>query len=836
MNTRTWPLRKVIAVGVQRSLQLSTSALVVAAFLFVGVMPSPAVGGSRAVRAAAQAAGTVPRVQIPDTAYSIPSGALFVAPTGNDANAGTMAAPFLSVAHAVSVAPSGATIVLRAGIYRETFGTVVRPVTIEPYPHEQAWLSGSDVVTGWATAGSGWVHHGWTAQFCHTCYAAGAVDPLYPLAGWPDQMFFDGAPLTQVADLAHLASGTFFVDYTAHDLYVGSDPTVSSLTVEATTRVYAGQFQPAAAGSIVRGVGFMQYGPNWNENLTGEIEDLAANMRFDKDVFTQSAARGLHVASASHVTVVDSLIVNNGFTGLYTRNTDYFDMERNVLDNNNTEKFWDGFSSAAGAAGVKISSSYHVMAKGNIATNNWGNGMWSDVSSYDVSFVDNFAAHNSRNGLYVEITGTSVVASNLSILNGQGGLKLSGATSARVYNNTFADNATYQLSVHDDGRNQPDPTKAALGITWNTAKNTFVNNILAAPTAGSVGPLIFTENNDKPVIVDAATMIVGMDYDLFTRPTAALPALFAWWIHPAPAATTQYATMATFKAGTGYEAHGNEVNGYTTSPIFVAPNLGNYTPVPGGPANKTGASLPADIAALVGAPAGVAVDRGALIYPGAVTPPPPPPTIYATDTFSRVVNGGWGKATTGGTWGLTPATAPWAVNGSAGTVTAVKGQNVIAGIVPRTTTDAELSITFSSTALSSAQPKFAFIVRNVNSSHQYQARVRVTAAGAILVAMTRLSGTTYTLVGPEMTLPGITYAPGKALRIRADADGIAPTALRVRVWLASAVEPVAWNIVTTDNDPTLQAPGSFGVLAIPQAGVTGSKAAFTFDDLVITSA
>ena len=281
---------------------------------------------------------------------------------------------------------------LRAGVYRESFGTVTKKVTIQPYPHEQAWLSGSDVVTNWQPVANGWVDNGWTAQFCHTCYAAGAIDPNYPLAGWPDQVFFDGTPLTQVSDISLLAPGTFYVDYTNQALYVGSDPTVPSL-VEATSRVQAGQFGAGASGSIVRGIGFMQYGPSWNENTpTGEIDDRgASNMQFENDLFTQSANRGLYVAGASNVTVDDDEFLSNGYTGFYPRTANNLDLVGNTFDNNNTYKFFDGFSSAAGAAGAKIAASYHVLVQDNIATNNYGNGIWNDVSSYDVDYIDNYA-------------------------------------------------------------------------------------------------------------------------------------------------------------------------------------------------------------------------------------------------------------------------------------------------------------------------------------------------------------------------------------------------------------------------------------------------------------
>ncbi len=640
-------------MGVEARRKLAAVAgVAVAGLVLGGLVPVAGARLAGVVGAARRGVAVAPSVQIPDTSYPIPAGALFVAPGGSDTNAGTQASPFKTVSHALAVAASGATVVLRAGTYRESFGTVSRPVTIQPYPHEQAWLSGADVVSGWQAATGGWVHHGWTAQFCHTCFANAAIDwDRYPLAGWPDQVFFNGVALKQVDDQSDLVPGTFYVNYTSHDLFVGSDPT--GVAVEATSRVQAGQFAAGASGSVVRGIGVMRYGPSWNEGTpTGEIDDRgAANMRFENDVFTQSANRGVFVLGAANVAVVDSQFLSNGFTGVYVRGGTNFDLERNVIDNNNAERFWDGFSSAAGAGGVKISASYHVLVKGNTATNNWGNGIWNDVSSYDVSYVDNFASGNSRNGFYIEITGTFVVASNLSILNGQGGLKISGGTNGRIDNNTFADNLTYQISVHDDGRNQTDPNKIALGITWNTANNTFANNILAAPKTGSAGPLLFTEDNDDPVIVEATRMLSAMDYDLYTRPTATLPSLLAWWIHPAPTPTTQYANLADFHTGTGYESHGTEINGYNTSPVFTEPDHGNYTPLPGGPADGTGAPLPADIAALIGTQPGVTVDRGALVYPGSGTPPPTPP---ANDAFSQPIGvSGSSGSITGTTAGAT---------------------------------------------------------------------------------------------------------------------------------------------------------------------------------------
>ena len=91
------------------------------------------------------------------------------------------------------------------------------------------------------------MHHNWTAHFCQTCYDTRALDPKHPYAGLPDMAFVNGKPLAQVGHASELHAGAFFVDYGAHDIYIGDDPTHAS--VEATTRVQAAHFTSGAAGS-----------------------------------------------------------------------------------------------------------------------------------------------------------------------------------------------------------------------------------------------------------------------------------------------------------------------------------------------------------------------------------------------------------------------------------------------------------------------------------------------------------------------------------------------------------------------------------------------------------
>jgi hypothetical protein len=77
----------------------------------------------------------------------------YVSPSGNDAAAGTLEAPFATIGKAAAVLEPGDTCWLRAGTYRETVvpmrsGEAGRPITFRSYPGEHAVVSGADPIPG----------------------------------------------------------------------------------------------------------------------------------------------------------------------------------------------------------------------------------------------------------------------------------------------------------------------------------------------------------------------------------------------------------------------------------------------------------------------------------------------------------------------------------------------------------------------------------------------------------------------------------------------------------------------------------------------------------------
>jgi len=74
-----------------------------------------------------------------------------VSTTGNDANSGTIGAPWRTVQKAADVVPAGATVLIRGGTYSgfvmKRSGTASAPITFRSYPGETAVLDGKSVVS-----------------------------------------------------------------------------------------------------------------------------------------------------------------------------------------------------------------------------------------------------------------------------------------------------------------------------------------------------------------------------------------------------------------------------------------------------------------------------------------------------------------------------------------------------------------------------------------------------------------------------------------------------------------------------------------------------------------
>ncbi|NJP25603.1 right-handed parallel beta-helix repeat-containing protein [Microbispora hainanensis] len=504
------------------------------------------------------------------TNYTVPPGAYFVAPWGDDAAAGSEATPWRTVGRAVRMAPAGAVIVLRGGVYHESVEVYGKRLTLQAYPHEAVWFDGSEPVYGWVRDGSVWRRDGWTVRFDNTDPTAGGgpawhmVGPENPVANWPDQVFVDGQQQRQVADRDKVTPGTFAVDYDTGRLYLGSDPTGHE--VRASTLAEA-LYLNLAHGSSVLGIGFRRYATPLKR--MGAVKGYGNDMTFENDVFADTAVAGLSILG-DRIVVRHNAMLRNGQLGLHAHRTNGAVVTGNLMEGNN----WERFEQAPVSGGMKMTKSTGLQLTGNRAQRNHGPGLWLDESVSDAVIARNLAWLNAGHGIDFEISARALIVGNLVADNGKNGLYVNESSDVRLWNNTALRNGESQINIVDGAREQADPK-----MPWNVSGVEVRNNLLQG---GGSGPQISVQDLTGR---RTAEQMATLDYNAYIRRSDDHGALVKWADRSRGGGT--YMKLNGIQEQAQIERHGREV---------PAENAQSGLPA--------GAPLPSDVAGWLGAQSG----------------------------------------------------------------------------------------------------------------------------------------------------------------------------------------------------------------------------------------
>jgi parallel beta-helix repeat protein len=570
------------AVGVMVYLSESTSAPVTVGFAGLTARAPPTSNAADAPGAAAPHEGLTAEPRGADgaasgvessgssplgsTTYPVPDDAVVVSPSGDDDASGTLADPVRTVGRAISIALSGATIVLRGGAYHEKVEIPAdKRLTLQSYPNEQVWFDGSSVVRGWAPSGSTWVKDGWTKQFDSTpCYNAGTcnmadadfqfVDDASPMAAHPDQVWIDDEPLQQVASVEQVTADSFFVDYSADRLYIGRDP--AGREVRASDLVDAIAIR--SNGSVVRGIGVHRYATPLPEIATVKAD--AEDVTLENMVVSDNATAGVSITQAN-CTVRNVSSVRNGMLGFHVSYADGTTLSEVLAEGNNTEHF----KQAPVAGGIKIGRSRGVSAADSAFVANEGTGIWFDESSYGITVRGSSISGNSGHGISLELSAKAVVVDNLVVGNGQDGLKINNTESVQVWNNTFVGNnrtvwvvqderlaSDLSNTGHDPRQHLPDPT-----VTWLSGAVTISNNIFSRPASGSPCVLCVEDMTEQR---SASEMQIVANGNVYNRTSSSSPAQLIVW-SSGPGDPEQFSTVTEFSSATGQERASLVVDG-----------------------------------------------------------------------------------------------------------------------------------------------------------------------------------------------------------------------------------------------------------------------------------
>ncbi|MFT3832716.1 MAG: right-handed parallel beta-helix repeat-containing protein [Micropruina sp.] len=547
--------------------------------------------------------GSAGSVAIGSADYGAPSSAIYVSTGGNDSNSGTAGSPVKTINRGVALAPTGGTVVVRGGVYRESV-TISKQVTLQNYPKEAVWMDGSTPVTGWVADGSTWRKDGWTTRFDHSpTYTQGAPDSsqpywqfvnqsTYPMAAHPDQVFVNGSPLQQVKSKSLVKDGTFYLDEGSSKLYLGSNP--AGKAVDASNTIKALSIR--AANTVVRGIGIRRYSPSVFHMAAVTVEQ--PGVRLENVVIADSATTGLSIqrenAQLNQVTISGS-----GMLGIHGRYADNLKITRVLATKNNDEHF----NIAPVSGGLKIGMSRGVSVSDSSFSGNFGHGFWEDMSVYNSVFRQSDFSDNVGTGLFLEISAKVIVGDNTFARNKEFGIKVNNTSNVQVWNNTFVGNGRPLNIVQDDRRNT-NPSDQAVDkriswpdpeMPWTLGPVTIKNNVVADSTTDANCMLCVEDYSKKK---SAEQMGIVANGNVYGRPSASRPTWLVVWSKGAGNPGV-YTTLSAFKSATGQESRGREYVGAS----IVDSKLSLTSSVKSAAADIAEA-LPSNVATAIGQPAG----------------------------------------------------------------------------------------------------------------------------------------------------------------------------------------------------------------------------------------
>ncbi|MGO4296748.1 right-handed parallel beta-helix repeat-containing protein [Glutamicibacter sp. MCAF14] len=532
------------------------------------------------------------------TLSAIPSTALYVSASGNDASTGKAAAPLRTISKAISKAASGQTVVVRGGSYHES---VVIPasksIKLREYPGETVWLDGSKTVTGFTAASNGWVKTGWNYDFDtsptynrgatdNTAESWGFINSSYPMAAHPDQVWINGTKQTQVSSASKLKPGAFYVDRANNKLHLGTDP--SGKTVRASTLVKALSIR--SGNSSVSGINVRKFAPSVPD--MGAVTAEKPGITVQNLTIEDTATTGLNVSAVKN-TVSNVKIQRSGMLGMNAVYADGLVVNKLASTGNNHERF----NTSPVSGGLKIGRTRGVTVKNSKLNSNYGPGLWLDESVYDSKVLNNDMVSNTGHGLSLEISAKSVVANNRIAKNSGFAFKLNNTSDVKIWNNTISGKnrvlnivqdarraATKSDPGHDPRQPFPDTT-----MTWINKNIVAKNNVFSNTGGGNA--ILAVE--DYSGTYTAQQMKISLASNAYHRISATNPKWSSVWSKGAgnPAVFT---TLPAFSKGTGEELNSFEI---TSSTVLTSAN-NPTTSVTG--KNSHATALPSDIAALIG--------------------------------------------------------------------------------------------------------------------------------------------------------------------------------------------------------------------------------------------
>ena len=561
--------------------------------------------------------------------YAVPKAAhvYYVAPDGKAEASGAALAEPTTLEAAIERVVSGDAIVMRGGTYRTGGLRLNQGITLQPYMDERPVLKGTRVATEWqALRGKVW-RTSWKTLF-----------PAKPLGWWQrdregmrtplhrfnnDMVFVDGDLLKSAGWEGELDEHSFYVDYEAGQVYIGTDPANRTVEITAFDDALVRVSRPVHGkesdrkGPTFRGITFTQYAYRAidiegkkpatlvSEEPTDDPVGPAEPGTYGREV-VGTTLENVTISFCSRVAgyfrgdglvLRNSLISDTSTEGFYVIGSSDVLLERNIFRRNNVEQL-TGYYPAA----VKIfNQSHRVTCRDNLVIDNpQSNGIWYDVGNRDGVFVDNWV-EGAIDGFFFEISKGATVAGNV-FVGCDKGVRVLNSSNVRVYHNTFVD------TVASFERNERSAVGDHFGWHPRTGPDVdereghaFVGNLLVASESFRK-PLLRFEQPKSLCARLTRPQATEVDGNVYVRAGGAGQPLIVWSPVAGESCQVEVGSLEELRRlQPGVEARGLYLSEYRGA-LFRSPELRRLDlarPLPGLPAPP---GLPAELRRLLGWP------------------------------------------------------------------------------------------------------------------------------------------------------------------------------------------------------------------------------------------
>jgi hypothetical protein len=387
--------------------------------------------------------------------------------------------------------PTGATLTLSAGYYRNQFLMPKAAQVLQGEPG--ATLSGARELTAWEREGAQWVVEGQTQGGVP---GPGECLDENPQCRFPEDLFVDDSLYHRVASRAEVSAGSWFFDYAADRIYLGTDPAGKRVETSVTARGIGG----SAAGVQVRGLIIEKYASPGQGSAVhaGGREWIVAD-----NVIRWNHGTGLRGGQAG--AFLRNRILANGQMGIGGSQQDGLVVEDNEIAWNNTARYDDGWESG----GAKFTSTRGLIVRKNWVHHNFGPGLWTDIDVVDATIEWNTVEDNGAYGIQHEISFAATIRENVVRRNGGGagyhrcqgpfacsGIAIHNSRDVEITGNVLAENFNGIVLLEDNRGN------GALG-RWETRNVWTHDNAVTQLRRGSIASGLGDRTDDNSVYAPA---------------------------------------------------------------------------------------------------------------------------------------------------------------------------------------------------------------------------------------------------------------------------------------------------------------------------------------------